>query len=420
MHGNHSRTPVNKLSKDIKDSIVDLYQNKYFDAKIKNFTELLATNENIRVSLSTIHDTLMAQTILSPKAHKSTKRRVRNELEAAKKNTVSKKEIKKLSEKIVALEDSHPRRPRCAYMGELLQMDASEHNWFGESKSHLHIAIDDATNTITGAYFDLQETLNGYYNVSFQILNEYGISYAFLVNKRTVFEYKKSNSHDVENDSFTQFSYACHQLGVQIKTTSVPQAKGRVERLFGTLQSRLPLEMRLAGITTIEQANEFLKSYIKKFNTQFALPANNIKSVFEEQISAEKINLVLSVITKRKIDNGHCLRFKNAYFMPIDSKSLPVYHRKGTDATVIEAFDGALFTCIEDKLYSLNVIPSHQKTSKNFDFEKPKPVKIRKKPMPSAFNAWRKTTFDKFLQTQIKHYDYTFEEAANTQAIKYK
>ena len=67
--------------------------------------------------------------------------------------------------------------------------------------------------------------------------------------------------------------------------TSVPQAKGRIERLFGSLQSRLPVEMRLAGVTTIEQANEFLKSYLKKFNSRFALPVHTTKTVFENGVT---------------------------------------------------------------------------------------------------------------------------------------
>jgi hypothetical protein len=70
----------------------------------------------------------------------------------------------------------------------------------------------------------------------------------------------------------------------------VAQAKGRVERMFQTLQSRLPLELRLAGVTNLEQANEFLNSYIKEFNAQFALPVNSTKSVFEKQPDNEKIN----------------------------------------------------------------------------------------------------------------------------------
>ena len=81
----------------------------------------------------------------------------------------------------------------------------------------------------------------------------------------------------------------CKQLGIEIRTSSVAQGKGRVERMFGTLQTRLTVELRLNGITSIEEANEFLNSYIKKFNKQFALPIDNIKSVFKTQPDSDKI-----------------------------------------------------------------------------------------------------------------------------------
>lgn len=87
---------------------------------------------------------------------------------------------------------AHPRRPRCAYFGELIQMDASPHLWFGDRITHLHLAIDDATGKIVGAFFDKQETLNAYYHVTFQILTAYGIPARFFTGKRYVFEHKKS------------------------------------------------------------------------------------------------------------------------------------------------------------------------------------------------------------------------------------
>ncbi len=82
----------------------------------------------------------------------------------------------------------------------------------------------------------------------------------------------------MDEDIYTQFAYACRQLGVELESSSVPQAKGRVERLNQTLQSCLPVELRLAGITTIDSANEFLHHYIKEFNEKFALPLNHIRS----------------------------------------------------------------------------------------------------------------------------------------------
>lgn len=85
------------------------------------------------------------------------------------------------------MEQAHSRRSRCAYFDEMLQMDASLHLWFGDKKAQLHIAIDDCTGQIIGAYFDKQETLKGYYNVFHQILTNYGIPAMFYTDRRTLY-----------------------------------------------------------------------------------------------------------------------------------------------------------------------------------------------------------------------------------------
>ena len=404
-HGNKGNTPACALSDDTKQSIVLLYQNKYFDANIKHFTELLASKENIHVSIPTVRALLLENNILSPKAHKKTKHNCIERLRAEKASANTAKRIKAIDQAIVSIEDSHPCRPRCAYFGEMIQMDASIHLWFGNNKTHLHAAIDDATGAIVGAYFDKQETLNGYYNVFKQILTDYGIPYMFYTDNRTVFEYKKKNSNKLEDDTFTQFGYACKQLGVALKTTSIPQAKGRVERLFNTLQSRLPVELRLAGINTIEQANEFLSSYIKQFNAQFALDTKGITSVFENQPTKEQINLYLSVITLRKINAGHAICFKNNLYRPLDSHGMYADYHKGTDALVIQALDGSLYCSIHDKLYALDEIPQHEKVSRNFntnnDFDAAK--NIKKPNIPSMDHPWRKDNFMKYVYAMCGH-----------------
>jgi len=417
-HGNRGRKPAITLSDSLKNNVLDLYRTKYYDANFTHFSELLKEYEYIDISTSTINNILMRENILSPKARRITKKKMRLSLEAKKIAASSKTEIAKIDENIILLEDAHPRRPRCAFFGEMLQMDASLHHWFGQDKSQLHVAIDDATGHITGAYFDYQETLKGYYNVFYQVLKNHGIPYMFYTDRRTVFEYKLKKSTSIEEDTFTQFGYACQQLGVELKTTSVPQAKGRVERLFETLQSRLPLELRLAGATTIEQANEFLNYYIQKFNAQFAIPINNIKSVFEKQPDNEKINLTLAVLTSRKIDNGHCIRFENNFYKPMDAQGLPVYYHKGTPAMIVKAFDNNIFACINEKVYSLDLIPKHELTSRNFAFSSSvaKPVK---RCIPNMTHPWRQATFSKFVNKQKHRYAMDFESAAHSQAKFY-
>lgn len=400
IHGNRGRQPAITLSADIKQLILDLYRSKYFDCNLTHYCELLNEKENISVSVSAISSILRKELILSPKANRASKKAIKKELKTLQTKTTSKKEVALIQSSILALEDSHSRHPRCAYFGEMLQMDASLHLWFGESKTQLHIAVDDATGQIVGAYFDEQETLNGYYNVLQQILSNHGIPYQFFTDNRTVFEYRKKNETSIEKDTFTQFGYACKQLGIDIRTSSVAQAKGRVERMFGTLQSRLPVELRLADVSSIVKANEFLNSYIKKFNKQFALPIDNIKSVFETQPDAVQINLTLAVLSTRKIDNGSCLKYKNAYYLPVNSHGIVVHHRKGTEAMVIKAFDGELYSCIGEQIYALELLPEHKPSSKAFDLTT-LPTVPKKKFIPPMSHPWKQATFEKYAKKQL-------------------
>lgn len=399
-HGNKGRSPSFALSHAQKKAIVLLYVNKYFDCNISHFTELLARDENIHISQTTARSILLAADILSPKAHKRTKKAFVKRLQEKKQAACSKKEKDSLSHAILALQDAHPRRPRSKYFGEMIQMDASFHLWFGEEKTYLHAAIDDATGTVVAAYFDKQETLNGYYNLFHQILTNYGIPYMFYTDRRTVFEYKKKNSPHLEENTFTQFAYACKQLGVALKTTSVAQAKGRVERLFGTLQSRLLVEMRLEGITTIEQANEFLNPYLKEFNAQFALPIDFTKSVFDKQPEDEKINLFLSVLTGRKVDHGHCIHFENKLYKLLDENGIHSPFVKGTDVLVAKTFNGSLFASVYDRIYALVEVPKHEEVSRNFstDAEFAESKKPKKQYIPPMNHPWRKDNFMKYVR----------------------
>ena len=324
VHGNKGRKPSSSIPVEIRNTIIDLYRTKYYDANFQHFTELLAELEGIHVSTSSVRKILESYYILSPKVTKAKKKRIRQELLSKKEQASSKKDADRIQANLVAIEDAHPRHPRCAYFGEMQQMDATPYEWIPGQVWHLHLAIDDATGAITGAWFDTQETLNGYYHVFHQILKDYGIPYKFFTDRRTVFTYKKKNSPSLDEDTYTQFAYACKQLGVLLESSSVPQAKGRVERLNQTLQSRLPVELRLAEIMTIEGANEFLHSYIKKFNAKFSLPSHNTKSVFEMQPTDEKINLILAVLNERTVDCGHCIQFQHDHYRMLDRRGMQV------------------------------------------------------------------------------------------------
>ena len=401
VHGNRGRLPASAVPLDIKNRIISLYINDFSDANFTHFCEIVESDFGIKISDTTLNNWMRAEDVLSPKARRKTKKALKKKLKERMNDTASEKVRNEIKESINILDeqDAHPRRPRSKYAGEMIQMDASSFHWIEGEVWHLHVAIDDADGKVVGAYFDHQETLKGYYEVLYQILINHGIPAMFYTDRRTVFEYKKKNETAVEKDTFTQFGYACKQLGIDIRTSSVAQAKGRVERMFGTLQSRLPVELRLANASSIDEANEFLNSYIKKFNRQFALPIDNIKSVFETQPDNEKINLTLSVLSSRTIDSGSCLKYQNKYYIPVNGDGIAVHHRKGTKSMVIKSFSGELYSCIGEQVYALELLPCHRPSSKAFDYVKT-PAMPKKKYIPPMSHPWKRESFEKYLKKQ--------------------
>lgn len=411
IHGNRGRKPIHALTTELKDEITDLYTSKYFDCTYTQFTEYLAERENIFLSVPEVGQILRENYILSPRSRKITRKNIKKKLLAEKEKTKSKKKIAKIQSSIVAIEDSHPRQPRCIYFGEEIQTDACIHLWFGNFKTALHAAIDDSTGHVVAAYFDNQETLNGYYNVYYQILTKYGIPYLFKTDKRTVFEYNRKGTTSDEDNTFTQFAYACSQLGTSIETSSTPEFKPRIERLFESFQLRLIPELRLANITTIEEANRFLPAFLNKYNSKFALCINNTKSVFEKQIDLQKINLTLATLSRRVIDTGHSICFKKKYYRPVNSVGTPIYFGKGSKCMVIESFDKKLYVTVEDNIFALEEIPEVQAYSLNFDEILPtEPKKIY---IPRMTHPFKRQSFEKFIEKQTLKQKAELEKVAS-------
>lgn len=403
VHKNRGRLPSITIPLGTRELIVSNYLENYMDTNLKHYSEIVAEDLGIKVSDSTLNKWLREEYILSPKARKKTKRDLKRHLRNLENKNTPKSTAQVLREASVRVDErnAHPRRPRYKYAGEMIQMDASSFEWIPDEVWHLHVAIDDATSEVVGAWFDTQETLNGYYNVFHQILTGYGVPAMFYTDRRTVFEYKKKNTLFDDEDTFTQFAYACHQLGVEIKTSSVPQAKGRVERLNQTLQSRLPVELRRSKIKSIEEANAFLSAYLPKFNDKFSIPLNITKNVFDNQPTDTQMNLILARLSTRKIDSAHCIKFKNSYYIPSNAYGSKQYFKSKTECLVIEAFNQELYVTIENKVYHLLKINNYAEFSKEFDIV-PEPKKMKKKYIPPMSHPWRAASFKAF-QNKQKH-----------------
>ena len=402
VHGNRSRKPATTLNKSLSEDIILLYKTKYQDFNFSHFKEYLEEEENIKVSYKFIYDTLTKEGILSPKARKRTiKEYIKQQLLKEKKINLamSEKQINEIVNHEINLEYSHPRGEKPKYFGEIIEQDGSIHLWFGDKKTCLHLAIDKATSIIVGAWFDNQETLNGYYHVLYQILNNYGIPYKFLTDNRTVFNYMSLNpdKRTSEKDVLTQYGYACKQLGIDLNTTSVSQAKGLIERTNGTFQGRLVNELKLNGITTIEEANKYLTEvFVPKFNSKFAMDYHKFKSVFEIAPSEEVINYTLAILTPRKIDNGNSIKYKNKYYQPYLNNEIKCFLPK-TECLVINAYNGDLLVAIDEQVLELKELSRNERFSKEFD-EEVLEKQEKKKYIPLMTHPWKIEYFKKQIE----------------------
>lgn len=403
VHGNRNRIPVSTIDKSISEDIILLYKNKYQDWNFQHFKEFLERDENINVSYKYIYNILTKNGFISPKARRKTKRNAIKEklLKEKKINlAMSDEQIDTIVSHEINLEDSHPRGEKPKFFGEIIEQDGSIHLWFGDKKACLHLAIDKATSTIVGAWFDYQETLNGYYHVFHQILTKYGIPYKIFTDNRTVFNYMSLNldKRTSEKDVLTQYGYACKQLGVELETSSVSQAKGLIERTNGTFQGRLVNELKLNGITTIEEANKYLLDvFVPSFNSRFAMDYKKFESVFEEAPTLEIINYTLAVLTPRKIDNGNSIKFQNKYYQPFLNGMLKCFSPK-TECLVIKAYDGTLLVSIDEQILELKELSRNERFSKNFE-EVPN-IKKKKIYIPPMSHPFKAASFKRYQEKQ--------------------
>lgn len=395
-HGNHDRKPQTTKSDELCNQILSIFDKIECDINFKHFQVILKRNYNITVSYNFLYTLLSKHGFVSPKAQRETKRKYRQKIKVklANKIKLSKKEEIIVADHLLDDLDAHPRKERSKFFGELIQMDASQHLWFGNTKVHLHAAIDDATGKIVGAFFDTQETLFGYYQITKQFLTKYGIPAQILTDNRTVFNYNKNGKSSEERDTFTQYGFMCHRLGIALSTSSIPQVKGRIERLFQTLQSRLVVELSLNKITNIDKANCYLQQYIELFNNEFSLPYNDTTNAFECLQKGQNIDEYLTIVSHRKVDNGCTIKYNNVYYK--------IYHQNGelltakpkSECLVIKTFDNKLFVLFDQNPY---FIEKFEKTRKDSLFE-PKAPKVKKSYTPAWNHPWRKKFYDEYLK----------------------
>ena len=202
------------------------------------------------------------------------------------------------------------KRPRRPLVGMMVHQDGSSHEWVPGQRWDLIVTMDDATSKIYSAFFVAEEgTMSSFWGVG-EVIAEHGLFCALYVDRGSHYWHTPEAGGKVDKDNPTQVGRALNQLGIELIAAYSPQARGRSERAFATLQDRLPKELRLAGITTMEDANRFLREvYLPEHNARFAVaPAHPGSAFVPDRLAAYRD--ILCVQEPRTVGNDNCVRYR--------------------------------------------------------------------------------------------------------------
>src|SRR3982751_104367 len=213
------------------------------------------------------------------------------------------------------LPSPHQPRRRRDCLGELVQIDGSEHAWFEDraEKCTLLAFVDDATSRLMHLRFVASESTFDYFRATRSYLEKHGKPVAFYSDKHSIF---RVNAKDAAGgDGATQFGRALMELNIDILCANSPQAKGRVERAFGTLQDRLVKELRLAGISTVEAANAWLPAFMEDYNRRFATEPRSDKDLHRPLAEHDQLDEAFAWKEERTVSNNLTLQYDQFLFI---------------------------------------------------------------------------------------------------------
>lgn len=354
IHKSRGRVSNRRISDEVRDKVIQRYRSEYWDFGPTLASEKLWEREQIQV-----HDETLRRWLLESGDWK--KRRKRR---------------------------GHRRwRERKHHFGEMVQMDGSHHDWFeGRGPDCVLMGyIDDATGKVFGRFYEYEGTFPAMDSFK-RYIGRYGLPIRVYLDRHTTY---KSNAKvsmedllDEEEVPLSQFERALKELGVEVVHAYSPQAKGRVERLFGTLQDRLVKEMRLRGIRTIQEANNFLTQYLPVYNRRFAVPplkANNLHRPLQKGLD---LNSILCIKIKRTLRNDFTVTYKSKRYQIKDKI-------RATKVMIHEHLDGSMKITHRDRALRFN-----ETTTGPVKKEKPPVVKAtRKSPPVPADHPWRRFKF---------------------------
>ena len=255
------------------ERVLGLYKDTYYDLNIRHFHEKLQEEHAIRLSYTWVQKALQGAGLVAKRHKRGPHRR---------------------------------RRPRRPMVGMLLHIDGSKHQWLNDDRWYdLIVILDDANTEIYYAQLVEEESTRTVMAGLREVIETQGLFCALYSDRGSHFFVTMKAGEKVDKERLTQVGRALKELGIQMIAAYSPQARGRSERNFGTWQGRLPQELRLAGITTLEGANAFLRErYIGEFNTRFSVPAAEKGTAFR-RTGRTDLNWIFSVQTERVVDKDN-------------------------------------------------------------------------------------------------------------------
>jgi len=273
---------IHRIPMETAERVLALYRDQYFDLNVRHFHEKLQEVEGIQLSYSWVKQALQGAGLVARKKKRGPHRR---------------------------------RRPRRPLPGMLLHIDGSKHRWFQDDRYYdLLVILDDATSRIYYAQLVEEESTRTVMAALREVIEREGLFCALYSDRASHFFVTPKTGEPVDKSRLTQVGRALKELGIQMIPAYSPQARGRSERSFGTWQSRLPQELRLAAITTVEAANRFLRErYVDEFNARFTVKAAQRGTAFR-RCGRSDLNWIFSIQTERAVNKDNTVAIREQWW----------------------------------------------------------------------------------------------------------
>ena len=335
IHALRGKESNHVIRKTLRKKIQKLITDNYADFGPTLATEKLLELHEIDLSVTTIRQIMIEENLFRPKRKKQ-------------------------------YQEHRSWRERRACLGELQQFDGGYHHWFEDRGDEVCLlaSIDDATGKITKLKFGTSESVVEVFDFWKGYIETHGKPIALYLDKFSTYKINHKSAKD-NHELMTQFQRACHDLNINLITAHSPQAKGRVERLFETLQDRLVKELRLRNISDIETANQFVETiYIDDFNRRFAVAPAKATDLHRPLTNHDQKNLdkIFSIQSNRQVKNDFTIQFQNHWYQ-LDAIQKTTVYRKD-EVLVEERLDGSIHLSKKDTPLTFQELPARPEKTK--------------------------------------------------------